>query len=405
MDVKQLPARPNLEQYRTQAKDLVKSRERKETDALQRIRLHYSRLRVLSDADFENAEFVLADAQFVIAREYGFESWPKFSKHIEATQRDNSPISNFESAVDAIITGDLAQLSALLKLDPNLILARSTRLHRATLLHYVSANGVEDYRQKTPPNIIDVTKALLAAGAEVDATAEMYGSGATPLGLTASSIHPLRAGVQDALLETLLDAGAAVDGRSDGWEPLVAALDNGCPEAAATLARRGARINHIAKAAGLGQLERMKQFINPDGSLKPSAAVRGIPNNATAQLERAFIWACRYGHASVVALLLQMGVDVATKGSAGLTGLHWATERGSLEVIRTLLAHGAPLEIKNNFGGTVLGQTLWFALNGPHAGVDYPAMLALLIAAGAHVPATLTPQAQHLIDAANALNA
>lgn len=405
MDAKQLPARPNLEHYRNQAKDLVKRRERNDPAALQRIRQYHPRLSKLSDDEFAHSNFALADAQFVIAREYAFESWPKFAKHIEALTLADSATAKFEAAVEAIIAGDIATLNALLRTEPHLAHARSTRAHQAALLHYVSANGVEDYRQKTPPNIVDVTNALLAAGADVDATAEMYGSNATTLGLTASSIHPLRAGVQDALLETLLDAGAAVDGRSDGWEPLVAALDNGCPEAAATLARRGARINHIAKAAGLGQLERVRQFINPDGSLKPSATVRGIPHNTTAQLERAFIWACRYGHAPVVALLLQMGVDVATKGSAGLTGLHWATERGSLEVIRTLLTHDAPLEAKNNFGGTVLGQTLWFALNGPHVGVDYPAMLAVLIAAGAHIPATLTPPAQQLIDAAKALNA
>ena len=60
-------------------------------------------------------------------------------------------------------------LKKLLREDPELIRARSTREHRATLLHYVSANGVESYRQKTPKNIVRITKLLLDAGAEAKA--------------------------------------------------------------------------------------------------------------------------------------------------------------------------------------------------------------------------------------------
>ena len=54
------------------------------------------------------------------------------------------------------------------------------RSHRATLLHYVGANGVEDYRQRSPQNAVAVAEALLAAGAEVDAVvALLVASGAT----------------------------------------------------------------------------------------------------------------------------------------------------------------------------------------------------------------------------------
>jgi hypothetical protein len=42
-------------------------------------------------------------------------------------------------------------------------------------LHYCSANGVEGYRQKTPKNIVEITRILLEAGAEVDARADVYG--------------------------------------------------------------------------------------------------------------------------------------------------------------------------------------------------------------------------------------
>jgi hypothetical protein len=61
----------------------------------------------------------LADAQLVIAREHGFESWPKFVKHIEALTREKSPVSQFELAADAIVTGDAAALERLLRENPD----------------------------------------------------------------------------------------------------------------------------------------------------------------------------------------------------------------------------------------------------------------------------------------------
>jgi hypothetical protein len=102
------------------------------------------------------ARCTLADAQFFVARCHGFATWPKFAQHLEALTRANSPVSKFELAVDAIVNGDVATLSKLLRDNPELVRARSTREHRSTLLHYISANGIEDFRQKTPKNIIEI---------------------------------------------------------------------------------------------------------------------------------------------------------------------------------------------------------------------------------------------------------
>jgi hypothetical protein len=156
MDLKQLPARPSLEQYKKQAKEIAKGRNSGDPEIQRRIRQKHPQFRKLPEADFLCAKFVLADAQLVIAREHGFESWPKFSKHIEALRRANSTVSQFEAAADAVVNGDLATLERLLREDPELIRAHSTREHQATLLHYVAANGVEDFRQKTPPNAVEV---------------------------------------------------------------------------------------------------------------------------------------------------------------------------------------------------------------------------------------------------------
>src|SRR5262249_47898243 len=148
---------------------------------------------------------------FVIARAHGFTSWPKFVTHLESLAQSSSEISAFEAAAGAIVTGDTVTLERLLRENPRLIHSRSTREHNATLLHYVSANGVEGYRQKSPKNAGQIAAMLLDAGAEVDARAEVYGSGCTTLGLVATSAHPAIAGVQREVIDVLLGHGARMD--------------------------------------------------------------------------------------------------------------------------------------------------------------------------------------------------
>jgi hypothetical protein len=141
----------------------------------------------------------------------------------------------FEAAADSIVNGNVASLIEALDHHPQLVNARSERDHHATLLHYVAANGVEDFRQRTPANILEITQLLLDRGANVDAEADVYGGGATTLGLAATSAHPRNAGVQNALIDLLIERGAELDRMGH------ACLANGCPEAAAHLASLGRR--------------------------------------------------------------------------------------------------------------------------------------------------------------------
>src|SRR5882757_10726446 len=192
-----LPPRPSVERYRKLAKELVKACKSGDEDAvgewaerwvgtlaaltgLMKTRKALAEVnRSINDIEeFAREKMLgtgatgtsctLASAQFVIARSHGFDSWPKLVRHIEARARKSSLVARFEAAADAIVSGKAAILKRLLREDPELIRARSTREHQATLLHYVSANGVESYRQKTPKNIVRITKLLLEAGAEID---------------------------------------------------------------------------------------------------------------------------------------------------------------------------------------------------------------------------------------------
>jgi len=405
-----LPQRPNLERYKKLAKELVKACRSKNEGAIREwaekwvaalIRqsgIHFVRpLSVVTSTWTDRVEqFVqrkvteqdgrcrLADAQFIIARSHGFERWVKFSKHLSALAQKASTIARFEAAADAIVKGDIKTLQRLLRDDPHLIRARSTREHRATLLHYVSANGVEGYRQKTPKNIVAVTEVLLKAGAEVDAEADVYGGGATTLGLVATSIHPYQARVQNPLMQVLLDHGAQIDHQTAGGNQensVMAALDNGRPAAAAYLADRGARLN-LLSAAGVGRLDVVKSYFNEDGTRKAKTSQK--------QVQRAFLYACTWGQTNVVEFLLDKGVDLDTGGDGGQTPLHCAAIGGQLSTMKLLLKFNPQLELRNMYGGTVLGQTLWSAAHGGNSRV-YAEIIETLIAAGANIPPRHVP--------------
>lgn len=362
MDAKELSARPSLEQYRKQAKELVKSFDSAAPEALRRVRHNH-----------REPQFALADAQFVIAREHGFESWPKFAKHVQALAQKSSPVSRFELAADAVVAGDIATLEKLLREHPELVRARSTRKHRATLLHYAAANGVEDYRQKAPENAVAVAELLLKAGALVDAAADTYagGPGQTTLNLLVSSVHPARAGVQIALVDTLVNFGAALNGVEDDSSPLMTALAFHYAEAAEALVRRGARIGTIVAAAALGREDLVTSFLE------------GAEDR---DLRMALVWAAMHGRLGVVDLLLRKGVDVAATDQRKFTALHWAAQYGYPQVIELLMEWQAPLEVENEFGGTPLGQVVWTCVH-ERLMPEHLEVIRMLVDAGAPVDA------------------
>ncbi len=95
------PAHPDLNQYKKQAKDLVKAYIASAPEALERIRLHHPRLGKPADREIHRS-FRLADAQLVIAREHAFQTWPLFSKHVHSLSlRAPDPLSD-RIAIDGI---------------------------------------------------------------------------------------------------------------------------------------------------------------------------------------------------------------------------------------------------------------------------------------------------------------
>jgi ankyrin repeat protein len=357
-----LPLRSRLEEYEAQADALLEAWRAGAPDATRFVRGHHPRFlddripwlpRRLSDADLRSVTLDRSFARLAAARGYGFRDWDRLVEWVEAVSREG-PVARFESAVEAVITGGAAELERLLREDPELVRARSTVVthhdppqHRATLLHYVAANGVEGYRQKSPKNAVEVATMLLEAGAEPDALADMYGGRCTTMSLLVSSSPPAEAGVQAAVVDTLADHGAAVEARGSGqWtSPLMTALAFGFRDAAEALVRRGAHVATLPAAAGLGRLAEARRLLEAAG-----------PDDR----HRALVLAAQLGHVDILRLLLDAGEDPDRYNPVGnhahSTPLHQAVWSGHEAVVRLLVERGARLDIRDTiYGGTPLG--------------------------------------------------
>ena len=76
MTLHQLPERANLEQLKKQAKSLLAAARSQEPNAIQRLEA------VLIGRSLEPDAIALHDAQFVLAREYGFRSWTELKQEV-----------------------------------------------------------------------------------------------------------------------------------------------------------------------------------------------------------------------------------------------------------------------------------------------------------------------------------
>jgi ankyrin repeat protein len=369
MSLNTVPFRSSLSAYEQQAESLLAGHRAADAAAIDLFHRRHPRFldekikwrpKSIAASDIRDAVLTLDDARLAVARTYDFLDWPSLATWVEAVSQDG-PVLEFESAVEAVVNGDLAALEDALRRDPALVRARSSRVccfdppaHRVTLLHYVAANGVEAYRQKTPPNAVEIARALLQAGAEPDALADMYGAECTTMSMLVSSSHPAEAGLQVPLVELLLDFGAAIEGRGTRKRgtPVFTALAFGMLDAAKVLAKRGARID-LPAAAGLGRVEDAARLLRSADALARHCALS---------------LAAQQGHPEIIRLLLDAGEDPnrynPDSNHPHTTPLHQAVLGGHEAVVRLLVERGARLDIRDTiWHGTPLG----WAVHGGHA--------------------------------------
>lgn len=93
---KPLPPRPDLDQLKKQARELLQAYQAAHPAAIERIREHFPRLSGARDAEILQAKFTLQNAQHVVAREYGFAGWTELSAALAPPAEETSPRSERE---------------------------------------------------------------------------------------------------------------------------------------------------------------------------------------------------------------------------------------------------------------------------------------------------------------------
>jgi len=258
--------------------------------------------------------------------------------------------AKFHPAIAAIKSGDLEQLKTLLREDPSLATARSTRSH-PTLLQCLALDAVD------VANKVEMAQVLIDGGAEIN----------EPLGAAACIDN-----VEIAAL--LIDRGAAING-TGSWSPLEEALYWKNQRVIDLLLARGASLHNLRIAAGLGRTDLIESFFRSDGSLKPEAGKIAWPfggpekSNPGGKIKQelqakiaawsddpqdiinnAFVYACMHNQVEAAKLLLQKGaqINVVPPGFdyAG-TGLHYAALNGHRGMVEFLIEQGADVSVKD----------------------------------------------------------
>jgi ankyrin repeat protein len=143
-----LRERPDLDQLKRQAKELLQAFKEGVDAAVAEVHAHYH--------GADPATFALHDAQLVIARAYGFQSWPKLKAFVEG--------ATVRRLVEAVRAGNVDDVRAMLNVRPELarmsidnlhvvhhaVLARSPEMVRILMAHGASArDGVYPHRDAT----------------------------------------------------------------------------------------------------------------------------------------------------------------------------------------------------------------------------------------------------------------
>jgi ankyrin repeat protein len=284
-----LPDNPNLDWLRKQAKRRLD--ELRKTDPVAK----------------------LADAQFALAKQYGFTSWRALKAHIDTLTVEGQ-------LFDAARHGDVDTLTALLDKHPEKLYARA-KPYEWSLLHFAAQNG-------------HLAAVDLLLRRSLDPNTREKGDNTYAMHWAAAAGHL-------DVVHRLADAGGDVIGRGDDHELEVigwATGWDGCDDAthravADFLVSRGAR-HHIFSAIALNDADEVRRIVAAD----PSALNRRQSRNENHRTPLHF--AVLKNRQEMIALLLELGADpLAVDGSGQSVAVYVTapdTDRRVMEKIRAM---------------------------------------------------------------------
>src|SRR5712691_8262305 len=361
-----LPDRPNLRHLKDQAKDLVKAGTAKS----------------------------ITDAQFTIARLYGFASWPKLKAHIDSLEE----IGQLKQAID---TNDIDRVKTMMTSNPTLHSAplgygkdgpltwvaecrvpwESPGPARLAIATWMLSHGSDVHQGGDGPLMraalngyrIPMMELLVSHGADVNA---LWHGHFPIIFAPCESLAP-------AALKWLLDHGANPNCRDHGYEisghPYPGtALDYLIAGYARSLERLRACIDILLEAGGAtrydapavlallrGRMDDLAKLFDADPALVNKRFPEldcGQSGGRSLLLQGGTLLhvAAEYGNVGAVALLLDRGADVnarATVDAAGLGGhtaiFHAVTQfdDDGLPITRLLVERGADLAVRAKLPG------------------------------------------------------
>ena len=342
-----LPARPSLEHLKKQAKALLQEFQEREPNATERFRS-------LGGASHPD-QAQLADAQHVIAREYGFETWTQLKGHIEALQAPPDPRKALIAAVEG---NNVAKARELLQCHAELrkkindpapelpfgsrpIIAVANTKNREMVDLFLEFGADINARSDWAPGswgVLDGTdpafaEFLIRRGARLDAHSAAHldkldelrafvardpnvvhargGDGQTPLHF-ARSVE---------VADFLLDHGADIDAIDVDHEGTPAQwMIRDRTELARHLVRRGARVD-LLMAVALGDIDRVQRDLDENpASVRTTVLPEQFPTTNPLAFQHIYMWslgrnktaheiAKDFGHENVWRLLMERSPD------------------------------------------------------------------------------------------------
>ena len=332
-----LPERPHLDVPKREARELLAEWRAGHADALERIRHRHPRFADSEDAAVAASEFRLADAQLVVAREYGFAHWTQLKQRIEA----NALARELLAAIGA---DDRDAAVRIVEAEPALLhvplwsgnwgppMSHAANLGRLRIVEAMAALGARDHQHA-------FDRALLQGQLETARWLRAQGATLEP-GIVMGACETLNA----AGFEFLADAGAPLtDQHGDRLAPIALVLG--------TYARRPAGKHAI-----------LESFARHGYEL-PDSPIMAFHRGSIADLEKHLrrdpsLLARRFTLREIYPPELGCGTDGGMHWTpiAGTTLLHLAIDFEEREIFDWLLARGADVNARasvdaDDFGG------------------------------------------------------